>query len=217
MLAVALASTSLIAAGATTAYAADGCGTNWHKQEDGDIYNYDSASRDGRTITGRVSGKVRWCTREKTLRDHFFQKVIVGVPEAVDFRSTFSGGRTQICSTASFTAKISGGASSEISIGTDGVSATITTPSETTKTVTLPKKCFSGDAATNNSWIGNAMYNFSAAAPNDSLFGVTCPYISAVTVSVVTSVTYRVNGGSQTLTQKVSNTDVPNDLPTIGC
>ncbi|MEO7752168.1 MAG: hypothetical protein ABIS35_02020 [Terracoccus sp.] len=218
LLATALASTSLLTAGVSSASAADSCGSGFHKQEDGVISGSRTATQNGRSMTGKVSGMVRWCTRDKTLRDQFFQRVIVGVPSGVTYRGSFSGSnRIQICETASFSAHIAGGSSADISIGTDGVSATITKPTSKTKTVTLPKKCLNGSAAQNTSAIQDTMYNFSATAPNDGAFGITCPHIDSVTVSVTTSMTYRYNGENRTFTQKASNTDVPNNYPTIGC
>lgn len=218
LLSVAVLGASSLTLGVTSASAADGCGSGFHKQEDGVIGGSRTASQNGKSMTGSVSGKVRWCTREKTLRDQFFQRVIVGVPTGVTARGSFSGSnRTQICETASFTAHIAGGSSADITIGTDGASATVTRPTNSTKSVTLPKKCKSGSAAQSTTALQDTMYNFSASAPNDGPTGITCPHIDSVTVSVTTSMTYRYNGESRTFTQKVSNTDVPNDYPTIGC
>jgi len=209
----------LLAGTVTPASAANECGNGYHQQEDGTVSASETRSQDGKSMTASVNGKVRWCTRDRNgTRDQFFQRVKVGVPSRVLHRGTFSGtNRVKICETASFTATISGGRSVDITIGTDGVSATASSPSDTSKTVTLPARCKTGTAAQSTTAFEDSMYNFSATAKNVSATNVTCPHISRVTVSTITSMTYRYGSTERTFTVRASNTDVPNNMPAIGC
>ncbi len=208
----------LLTGTATPASAANECGDGYHQQEDGNVSVSETRSQDGKSMTASVSGKVRWCTRDRSTRDQFFQRVKVGVPSRVLHRGTFSGtNRVKICETASFTATISGGRSADITISNDGVSATPSSPSDTSKTVTLPARCKTGAAAQSTTAFEDSVYNFSATAKNASPLAITCPHISRVTVSTITSMTYRYGSTERTFTVRASNTDVPNHLPTVGC
>lgn len=199
------------AVGIVPASAADSCGSGFHKQEDGDIYGTKTARQDGKAQKGTVSGKIRWCTRTvNNWPDQRYQRVIVGLP-SVTGRGAFSGTRRiQICERFSFTADISGGGSADISISTDGVGATISSPTTHSKTVALPKRCVNGSAAQSTTALQNSMYNFSATAKNVSWNSITCPHISMVTVTVDTSMTYRYGSEIRSFSLRTLNRDVPN-------
>jgi hypothetical protein len=208
----------LFAVNAASAVAADGCGSGYHKQEDGIIGASKSGSQDGRTLTTGVIGQVRWCTRGRTAaRDQFFQRVKVGIPAAIQHRATFAGKRTRICLTSSFTATIANGAAAEITIGTGGQSATIVTTGESSKTVTLPKLCKSGAAARTTTAFQQAAENFSVTVKDCGVTATQAPRVKSITFSSVAYVRYRKGSETRDYTLRSSNTDVPNDLPFVNC
>lgn len=213
-----LLGTGTVAVPAAPALAADGCGSGYHKQEDGVISGSRSASFDGKSMTARQTGYVRWCTRDRNnMRDQWFQRVMVGVPTPMKYRATFSGSnRTKICMTAAFTAYIEAGSSADISIGTDGGSVTISSRTGDSKTVRR-KQCVTGSAAQTTSAIGQAFDNFSATAKSVSWTNVTCPYIRAVKVETIAEMTYTYGSEVRSYALRSSNTDKPNNLPTVGC
>ena len=204
--------------GASPAAAADECGTGYHKQEDGRIKGAKSGSQNGRALTAKVAGDVRWCTRDRrAARDQFFQRVKVGVPSAIKWRAEFSGRRTKICLTSSFTARIANGSSAGISIATNGVGATITSSGQSSKTATLTRQCRTGSAAQSTTAFQQAAQNFSVTVPSCGLFTVGTPRVDSITFSTVAYVQYRVGSEVRDYSLRASNTDRPNDVPFVSC
>jgi hypothetical protein len=208
----------LFAVNAGSAMAADGCGSGYHKQEDGVIGASKSGSQDNRSLTASVIGKVRWCTRGRTAaRDQFFQRVKVGIPAVIQHRATYAGKRSRICLTSSFTATIANGAAAQITIGTDSQSVTITTSGQSSKTVTLPKLCKSGAAAQTTTAFQQAAQNFSVTVPSCGLTTTQAPRVKSITFASIAYVRYRKGSETRDYTLRSSNTDVPNDLPFFSC
>ena len=218
LLAATLLGTGLVAVGAVPALAADGCGSGFHKQEDGVISGSKSASFDGKSMKASESGYVRWCTRTvNNWRDQWYQRVMVGVPTAITFRGHFSGThRTKICLTASFTASIKGGDWADITIGTDGASVTITHSNDHSKTVSQ-KLCATGAKAQSTTALLDRFANFSATAPKYEPNMATCPHISAVTVATTLTMVYNYGSTKRSYNLRSTNTDVPNNYPSVAC
>lgn len=83
---------------AAPAWAADECGTDWHKESNGLLSGSNSYSGFGRSMTASVSGYVRYCTRERSLRpDQANQRILIGIPETVVSTGSFSGAMKKRC------------------------------------------------------------------------------------------------------------------------
>jgi len=75
----------LIVVPAQAAFAADGCGADWHKQSDGHLNHtaYWSLAG-GRGISIVHDGYVRFCTKENFWLDDWNRKVLLGYPSALE-------------------------------------------------------------------------------------------------------------------------------------
>jgi hypothetical protein len=206
-----------VGVGASPAAAANGCGSGYHKQEDGGISGSKSGSQSGRKLTASVSGWVRWCTRGKFGRDQFFQRVKVGVPSPITWRAAFAGRRRKVCLTSQFTATIANGSSAGISIATNGAGATITSNGQSSKTATLTRLCRTGAAAQSTSAFQQVAQNFSVTVPSCGFSTAQAPRVKSITFSTVAYVQYKVGSEIRDYSLRSSNTDRPNDVPFFNC
>jgi hypothetical protein len=90
----------VVAPTASPAAAADSCGSGYHKQSDGELSGRAANSKAGRKVIARISGYVRYCTRERAGRpDQLNQRILVGIPRAVVSLGRWEGGFSKKCMT----------------------------------------------------------------------------------------------------------------------
>jgi len=128
-LVIVLATGGLVFSFGAAAEAADSCGSGWHKQSDGAFGTSRQVTSHGRTLTAKVGGYVRYCTRERRAKpDQRNQRVLIGVPKQIANTGKVAGAHSKVCVTQDIVVHISPWVSSA-SVGmsgtTPGASVTI--------------------------------------------------------------------------------------------
>lgn len=184
---------------ASSASAADGCGSGWHKQSDGGFGGSKSAAYNGRTITSAVSGSVRYCTRERSLKpDQKNQRVLIGIPSTLVGTGKVVGRHARLCATQTTTISISPWVSSG-SIGVSGTTPGGSVNVSNSKVTHSISSC----VGSGYSRIAFPQNTLKVTAPNGvceyyaGAWTAACfagPFVTKVTSTVATKLTYYVNG-----------------------
>ncbi len=186
-----------------TASAADYCGEDYYKQSDGSMGGQETTYSNGRRITSKTGGWVRFCSKQRTGLDHKNKRVLVGVPTNTYSTGDFYGGHYQTCQKMVITVR----AKNVPSGSTIGISGTALGFSKSTSnTVATATRSF----CDNVSRMVIQPSDFTFTVPACSYPCLADPEITSVRLTSVSTMKYYMNGAAFMFDASGTDIDYPN-------